>query len=277
MPRPAVPGPTYRHAALLGLGVVSLFFACAAPAAKSDKICTPAEYYYCRCRDRSEGQHVCRDDGRSFGPCEPCVDSVGADDDDYYDDGGYEEPDAEVDEDAPVSSSLCGDGVIEQGEDCDDNNGDDNDGCNSECKLAGETPFKTNACPGLEVHVWGGKHMPTLAATTVGSGDRHVTTPCGSTTGDMAPDRIFRVVAHATGTMKVTTSNLDFDVFLWASATCVLDEGAYLVCADGPNAANNDSLSFAVQAGKTYYVYVDGAGSDGGTEQGHFRVTFSIQ
>lgn len=278
-PRPT-PRPTFRQAALLGFGAVSLFFACAAPSAKSDKICTPQEYYYCRCRDRSEGQHLCRDDGRSFGPCEPCVNSLGPGDDDDYDYDGYgyvEEPDAsDGGSDGPLGNSLCGNGVVESGEDCDDDNTDESDGCNSECKLAGKTPFKTNACPGLEVHVWGGKHKPTVLGSTVGSGNRNVTPACGSTSGLTAPDRVFRVIAHATGTMKVTATETNYNVFLWASTTCSQDENTYLVCANASETTASESLSFAVQAGKTYYVFVDGAASESDAAEGDFRLTLSI-
>ena len=66
--------------------------------------------------------------------------------------------------------------------------GDDTDGCDKNCKLAGTKPPKTISCPGLDVHVWGGAHKPSLASTTEGGGTHSApggTAICGSSTGNL--------------------------------------------------------------------------------------------
>jgi hypothetical protein len=72
--------------------VALLFFAigiaasCTKTAAKTERICTPGNYVFCRCKDRSEGTKLCDADGLGFSPCEGCL--SGSDNDD-----GDPEPD----------------------------------------------------------------------------------------------------------------------------------------------------------------------------------------
>lgn len=57
-------------------GLFALFVAAAcAPKteAKTERLCTPGNYVFCRCKDRSEGTKLCNDEGDGFGPCEGCL------------------------------------------------------------------------------------------------------------------------------------------------------------------------------------------------------------
>lgn len=271
----------------LASGVVSVLLACtASPEAKADRLCTPGAYVFCRCRDRQEGSKLCSDDGAGFGPCEPC---------ESFDnpEGPLEpgDPDGSFfpDEDAGVEAggeqpASCGNGVVDPGEDCDDKNTNETDGCDSKCKLAGTTPAASNACPGLTVHVWGGAQKPSLITTTTGSGNRSVTPNCtggpNPTSGASAPDRVFKVIAHKTGTMTVTTTDADYNSFLYVSDACAPSANTWLECVNDSAAAAGESMSFPVESGKTYYVFVDGAGigtaSTPPNKEGTARVTFAI-
>lgn len=42
-------------------------------APKTTSRCTPGNYVFCRCKDRSEGTKLCNDDGETFGACEGCL------------------------------------------------------------------------------------------------------------------------------------------------------------------------------------------------------------
>lgn len=55
--------------------VVGLGAACSqkSAATKTTQRCTPGNYVFCRCKDRSEGTKLCNDDGDSFGACEGCL------------------------------------------------------------------------------------------------------------------------------------------------------------------------------------------------------------
>ena len=277
------------RAAALVLGVLSLLVACTTtPKAKETKECQPGNYVFCRCRDRQEGTKLCKDDGRSFGPCEPCESYDNPEGDLEPGDPGFEEPDLDAgkdDDGGPTPNGRCGDGVVQQGEDCDDENTNETDGCDSKCKLAGATPFASNACPGLEVHVWGGAHKPSFEGTTVGSGNRKTKTTCGSDTGNTptggssSADRVFQVVAHKTGTLAVAVTETNYNAFVYVSESCPSDNVEWLVCANKIDGVGNESLTFPVSSGKKYFVFVDGAlpsNLDQSKLQGTFRVTFSI-
>lgn len=269
--------------AALSFGVVSLLLACttSGSTAKEDQLCNPGNYVFCRCRDRQEGSKLCKEDGRSFGPCEPCPSYD--DPDGWLEPGEPEElpplPDADEEPDA-----TCGDGVVQHGEDCDDANTNEADGCSSKCELAGTTPPATNACPGLDVHVWGGAHEPTLTSTTVASGNRKVATPCTAaastpTSGQASADRVFKVVAHKTGTMTVAVTDASYNAFLYVAETCPSDDVEWFACTNQVDGVGSETLSFSVDEGKSYYVFVDGAlpsSRDTSALQGSFRVTFRI-
>lgn len=269
-----------RTTALLILGLVAA--ACSSSNdAKPAKLCTPGAYVYCRCQDREEGTKLCNETGTAFGACEPCESATNPEVPDpgssSSSSSGWVPP-----PDGGPPKADCGDGIVEAGEDCDDRNTDNADGCDTRCKLAGFDPPQTVACPGLEVHVWGGTHEPTIAGSTVGSGNRATTTTCtnqtgNSTTGGGASDRVFSVVAHATGTLTVAATDVNYDAFLYASETCAsTGDVTTLACVNGANGTAVETLRFPVDAGKTYAVFVDGAGVGAGTT-GNFRVTFSIR
>jgi hypothetical protein len=41
------------------------------------RICTPGNYVFCRCKDRSEGTKLCNENGDGFAPCEGCLSGSG--------------------------------------------------------------------------------------------------------------------------------------------------------------------------------------------------------
>ncbi len=243
--------------------------------------CTPGSYVYCRCKNREEGTKLCNEDGHSFDTCDPCEtpSNPGLPDD-------PDKPpvaiDASADGSPQPTAARCGDKTVQDGEDCDDGNAVETDGCDSTCKLAGTDPLATRSCPGLDVHVW--SKPVSYVGTTQGStntGSAKPTCPgTGSgnpTTGAAASDRVFRVVAHKTGQMNVVTSDVGYDSFLYVTSSCVPGPGGalgYLACINANSGVGGETLQFPVTAGKAYSVVVDGAGIS--QQQGAFRVTFSI-
>jgi cysteine-rich repeat protein len=261
--------------------VLSLLAACTTPAVKEEKLCVAGQYVFCRCQDRQEGAKQCKADAKSFGPCEPC---------ETFDNPegplqpGDPLPNRPFDPDAgrPRNDAGplpgCGNGVVDDGEDCDDDSDVDGDGCDRHCKLSGPWPPPSNGCPGLPVHVWGGAHKPSLASETPGSGNRSATPPCGTgtaTSGATAADRVFQVVAHKTGVMNVVVDVANYNVFLYVSNACATGANTWLKCANENGGAAGESLKFDVESGKTYYVFVDGTGTT--AHEGYFHVTFSVE
>lgn len=269
----------------LVLAAGALVVACASESkAKDEKVCQPGAYVFCRCQDRQEGAKLCNETGTGFGKCEPCETDQNPEIIDPGSSSSSSSSSGSIPPDDGGSSSgnpggNCGDGVVQVGEDCDDKNTDDADGCSTGCKLSGFNPLATSSCPGLEVHVWGGTHKPTTTGATTNSGNRGTTPNCTNTTypttGLALPDRVFKVVAHKTGTLKVTTSDTNYDSFLYVSTSCAGQSIPFIACKNDVQGNGGESLTVPVDAGKTYYVFVDGYGIDP-KNTGNFRVTFEI-
>ena len=244
--------------------------------AATGKQCEPGKDYHCQCVNKDEGTHTCNEDGQSFTECLPCYgDQVISDDDVYVttdDDGSnYEQPDDAGTLDATVSAG-CGNGIAETGEQCDDKNLKDSDGCSKECKVEGKITG-TNSCPGLSVHVW--NDPVTFEATTTGFPNRHTISPsCTGYSGSSGLDRTFAVTAHKTGTLTLTVSNLPFEALLYYSTKACSDTNpmSYDACAYGGSKTSH-SLSFSVTSGTSYVVVVDA----GSAKQGAFTASFEIK
>jgi cysteine-rich repeat protein len=243
--------------------------------------CTPGNYVFCRCQNREEGTKLCNEDGASFAKCEPCetFDNPAIPDDPdvppvVVDGGG-----GRVDSGTLPGNAVCGDKIVQDGEDCDDGNKVDDDGCDSGCHLAGTNPAATRACPGLDTHVW--SKPVVYVGTTVGApAPGQLKNNCTSTTGGNptsaanGPERIFNVTAHKTGKMTVATSDTNYDSLVYVAKPCSTASIEYLACANNTNGVGGETMSFPVTAGQSYSVFVDGAGIT--LPSGAFRITFSI-
>lgn len=274
--------PVRRLLALALVGSIGLVIAggCASSSSAADPTvvkCTPGNYVFCRCQNREEGTKLCNDDGHSFGKCEPCET---LDNPVLPDDPNNPPPDLDGgDPDAQPSNASCGDKIVQDGEDCDDGNKVEDDGCDSTCHLAGSNPVTTRSCPGLDTHVW--SKPVTYVGTTVGSTQTGSLSPnCKSdgvnpTSGSLGPDRVFNVTAHKTGTMTVTTTDTDYDCLIYVTQSCTSTPITSLTCAHNTIGVGGETMTFPVTAGQSYSVFVDGAGIT--KYQGVFRLTVSIQ
>lgn len=258
---------------------------CVASTTKADPNiikCTPGNYVFCRCQNRAEGTKLCNEDGHSFQKCDPCET---ADNPVLPDDPNHPPPEVDAGADAapPPVAAVCGDKIVQDGEDCDDGNKIEDDGCDSECHLGGSNPLTSRSCPGLATHVWAKSVTyigTTLGSTNTGSAKPTCISSMGGnpTTGAAGPDRVFKVIAHKTGKLTVTTSDTNYDSFVYVTDNCApTADGSlsYLACSNNTNGVGGETLSIPVTAGKSYSVLVDGAGIS--QQQGAFRVTFSIQ
>jgi hypothetical protein len=61
-----------RAAVWLGPVFVVVSAACAHTVNSVERLCTPGNYVFCRCKDSSEGTKLCKADGQSFEPCDAC-------------------------------------------------------------------------------------------------------------------------------------------------------------------------------------------------------------
>jgi len=170
---------------------------------------------------------------------------------------------------------FCGDGeatgdtTAGTGEVCDDINKVADDGCSNDCRNFNGNPDSGKSCPGQPVHVWG---TTTVSGTGTTTGFPSTWTGPGNdcsavSTVNVAEDHLYAVTAHRTGTMTVSTTGASFNVILSARRTCMdaTTQGAGM-CANnnGSSAPLDETMSFPVTSGTTYYVGVSGAvGADG--------------
>ena len=135
--------------------------------------CVPNEVSRCLCELR-EGVRTCDETGR----LQPCVCGGGV--------------------------GACGNGVLEEGEACDDGNQAGGDGCGLSCAPDGRHP-DVEQCPGQSVVAWPGKlfsmNLVGSVRASPGSPDAGA---CGG--GPAAPDRVFMLTMREAGMLEVTVT-----------------------------------------------------------------------
>ncbi|HRG99153.1 MAG TPA: hypothetical protein PLR99_23045 [Polyangiaceae bacterium] len=173
--------------------------------------------------------------------------------------------------------SFCGDGTVDDGEACDDINKVEGDGCGNDCRNVAGNPDSGKACPGQPVHVWTTAAV-TGAGTTTGFPSAWNEPGSACTTGagtNASPDHIYAVTAHRTGSMTVKTTGATYNVVLSARTDC--NNPATMtnkMCANdrGTTAPLDETMTFPVTSGTTYYVGVSGAVG----ASGNYTVSFQI-
>lgn len=181
-----------------------------------------------------------------------------------------------------VKPASCGDGVINPstGEQCDDGNQSNNDGCTSMCKLESIALF--DSCNGEPVVLLPGQQQSQiLQGNTTGYTDNYTATDTAGCTGTIptgGKDRVYEVVAGANGKLTASigfglngTENICdskglIDPGCWNYVLYVVGPDA---CETGGQLANQlacsdsavfgpEQVTFDVEAGKKYYVIIDG-------------------
>ncbi len=250
---------------LLSAFGTALAVACSSAAGDaSGQECKPGAEVYCRCENLDEGSQFCKDDGSGFERCEPCFDDYELDGDyGFPEDDGSPPPRRDAGSDA--NATTCGNGVVEQGESCDDGNAVDDDGC-ARC-VAGGNPLSGSVCPGVAVHLWDAPF--TLVGSSADASTAHTGIECNGETGMNSPDRVYALVPHASGRIQVEVVSAAFATALYARSKCAeVSDQTQLACTLGtsfdiPN----------VTADKPVYLTVDGAGTN---QKGDFTLKLTL-
>jgi cysteine-rich repeat protein len=171
---------------------------------------------------------------------------------------------------------ACGDDAVNTGEECDDGNTLDDDGCDSACAL--EDPSLFDECDGEQIPIALGEDEVRTAGTT-GYVDNYDATTCAGGVGVGGPDYVFEIAPSTNGNLVAkigyetdgttsicgTAGLIDpgcWDYVLWAYGpdTCVDPGGAAEIeCVDDQAEAYvPEQISFPVTGGDTYYIVVDG-------------------
>ncbi len=178
--------------------------------------------------------------------------------------------------DVSLQPSVCGNGIVEGSEACDDKNTVEGDGCSSTC--VAEPMPAYDACPGVAITLVGSGNDPrtaSYAGTTMNlNSDYTGTSYCSSGEGR---DAVFAVEPDVNGTLAVNLGGqnaTDFDAALYARTTCTLDSSQ--VACDQDYGRGVETLSFPVIAHTKYYIIIDGNKSTTDSNRGPFRLNVSL-
>lgn len=192
------------------------------------------------------------------------------------------------------SAPICGDGVVNAGEQCDPGGGQPSDGCGDPgtpgaCQLEDPSP-DADLCPGTSVSIPSG--TTTLAAsdgnTTIGFNNDFSGT-CSLPPG--GPDRVYQLIPEVSGTLTASVGlnangvpicDLDFsdpgcwDRVLYARTGCDdASPAAELACSD-KGALDVETITFPVTANTPVFVFVDGF-DDQSYSSGVFNLVITLQ
>ncbi|MEJ7729410.1 MAG: DUF4215 domain-containing protein [Polyangiaceae bacterium] len=153
----------------------------------------------------------------------------------------------------------CGDGILDPGEQCDDDNNDPDDGCSPSCAFEPTGP--DDVCPGVEITLTGVGEEPRIGSasgTTTTVLDQY-----GSFCGGSGADTVFALTPDVTGQLTATLV-ADYDSVLHARGDC--DDGSSEIdCNDvSLPGGGGEEIQFQVAANQTYFIFVDGYGGTSG-------------
>jgi cysteine-rich repeat protein len=152
-----------------------------------------------------------------------------------------------------VAPGVCGNGLLDGGETCDDSNAQPGDGCDATCQL--ETPGANDNCPAELVTLVpnGPVSTATIKSGTVNLANDFTHNGCSGS----GPDAVYAITPPSDGVITATIPDAKFNVSLVARSTC-LDKTTQITCANTNTGNGGETITFAVQANQTYYVIVDG-------------------
>ena len=169
-----------------------------------------------------------------------------------------------------VVPEKCGNGHVEGSEECDDGNNTASDGCSPDCKQE-----HMDTCPGFLVSLVGSGDQPRVGQVTHSTANLtadHTGSCAASSAG--AKDAVVQVIPDVDGLMSLNlggAAETPFDSVLYVRQDCT-NETTELGCHDAYN-DGAETLELEVQAGQTYYVFVDGYLSQHGPFTLHVTVT----
>ncbi|MGZ3419855.1 MAG: DUF4215 domain-containing protein, partial [Polyangiales bacterium] len=158
-----------------------------------------------------------------------------------------------------VAPPRCGDLVVGTGEDCDDGNTTNGDGCSSTCKAEPITGVDT--CPGAPLTLVGSGTTPRTAVVKMSTAT--LSADYVSTCGGNSRDGVFKIVPDVGGELEVQLSGV-FNTTVYARTTCdkVVSE---LGCASTNDSTTGTRLmKFPVSAKVPVYIFVDGRDGESG-------------
>jgi cysteine-rich repeat protein len=176
--------------------------------------------------------------------------------------------------DATLTASECGNGLLDNGEECDDGNTNDGDGCSATCTVLRDP--STYTCPGkplrLEGAVVGPRSISVRGTTAPLPGETVPASKSKACGADKAPDVVYQMTSDIDGWAIARVKGV-FNTTLSARTTCTLTTTSEPYCAKAVGGSGEEVLAFPVNKETPYFLVVDGA-TEG--QQGSFKLDVEI-
>jgi cysteine-rich repeat protein len=167
--------------------------------------------------------------------------------------------------DLSIKPAVCGDGVRDGSEACDDGNTAANDGCSPTCALEPATVRNTCATaePVTLVSQGNGVYAATLDSGNTNLSTGHTALQCRP--ASFGVDAFYSVTPAESGVLRVRLTNIAIkDAVLGMRSTCVgaTSGNAADICADAYPGQGDEEIAFVAEAGNTYVIFVDTSSSN---------------
>ena len=182
--------------------------------------------------------------------------------------------------DLEIVPSVCGNGVVEGGETCDDGATDDGDGCSATCQMEAEKARdECSTAPAVAFTAAGdGTYSSTIVSgttnlkhNTTGITGTHTLAPCSSN----GPDAWFTVSPPISGVLTATIPEATFRSSIGIRNGCTGTGISQLAC-DATVSNGGQQIIVPVNAGTSYRVIVDGQNVTGTVQRGRFTLDLHL-
>jgi cysteine-rich repeat protein len=174
--------------------------------------------------------------------------------------------------DATLTPAACGNTLLDSGEECDDGNTTDGDGCSATCKV--ERNPASYTCPGqalrLESATQGPRTVSVRGTTAPTSGSTLPANKWKSCGADNVPDVVYKVTSDIDG-MAVARVKGVFNTTLAVRTTC--DSTTDLKCQKSSGGSGEEVLTFPITKETPYFLVVDGTAVG---QQGGFKLDVTV-
>jgi cysteine-rich repeat protein len=175
-----------------------------------------------------------------------------------------ETPDAESslvrDSGLPPYVPGCGNGIRDEGEECDDNNLTSGDGCSSTCTI---DPMPPKVCPGIPIPLTGADPSKRTGSVTGVTTDRTRSLDSPNCGGGNGKDIVYSITSIMQGLARVRLE-ASYDALLYVRTACA-DALTEVTCKSVPFGGGKTDVAFPMSANQTVYLVVDGVGGTAGS------------
>lgn len=170
-------------------------------------------------------------------------------------------------------ADVCGNGMMGPTEQCDDGNTVPADGCSADCQTE-----NADACGGVTIKLNKGSSFEVKGDTSGANDDTDHAGSSGSCQGGgpyTGPDLVYGVIPQQSGALVATLNANYSNHWMHTRTSCLGTTSDEIDCDYSTMKSEPDVNMMNVDAGKTYYVIVDGHSTS--NNQGSFTLKLELQ